>query len=598
MKIITIIIISIYIFLFSNFAYAKKDKIFLSDLDSFGEYYEIQEFPEGMFEGNNNITLKQKGRTAGKKVGYYFITKKNTLEKYPQNMMKAMAYFEVYYLQTLKEKEISITRFKDENYSSNDISSLNTVLSLNNARESMRNAVGLSLDDSPEQAIKRFWLMNDYLSKGKIKTLTIETNVKKKKKKTNDLKTNVKGLNNLVQKRIEKRIDTTEYKKQIKNYARKIKEDVKRIQKIKTNEIDFTNYTDESNIISNAQLSENIRHIDSILNKLYNNKEILLDDDKLDEINNLLNLVDYSLSKVLLYFPKRYINDLSEVELSIFDEENLKIIHNISQSSKINKKTKNQELQNTLFNLENYNFDTKDYINKLNTGGIKTKEISVNLTTMAEMKNWSTEQWANSYNKEIPKQIMDREGNIIETLSEINIQDIKAQLALSELKELSDEFKNISDELNNSNLDIAETIQNSDFTVSLDKYDKFFMTYGYVDFNEYVGAWNDAWDENYSRDELVGLINEPQNLITSTMIDIVDTEGLGFDAGALAASVGMELEEVATTIANAVAAEVAVDLEAISQGLGYSSFADAVAAYNAQYGTNYTEAEAKENLGL
>ena len=166
MKIITIIIISIYIFLFSNFAYAKKDKIFLSDLDSFGEYYEIQEFPEGMFEGNNNITLKQKGRTAGKKVGYYFITKKNTLEKYPQNMMKAMAYFEVYYLQTLKEKEISITRFKDENYSSNDISSLNTVLSLNNARESMRNAVGLSLDDSPEQAIKRFWLMNDYLSKG------------------------------------------------------------------------------------------------------------------------------------------------------------------------------------------------------------------------------------------------------------------------------------------------------------------------------------------------------------------------------------------------------------------------------------------------
>ena len=37
------------------------------------------------------------------------------------------------------------------------------------------------------------------------------------------------------------------------------------------------------------------------------------------------------------------------------------------------------------------------------------------------------------------------------------------------------------------------------------------MTYGYVDFNEYVGAWYDAWDENYSRDELVGLINEPQN---------------------------------------------------------------------------------------
>ena len=34
-----------------------------------------------------------------------------------------------------------------------------------------------------------------------------------------------------------------------------------------------------------------------------------------------------------------------------------------------------------------------------------------------------------------------------------------------------------------------------------------------------------------------------------------------------------------------------------TQGLGYSSFADAVAAYNEQHGTNYTVDEAKESLG-
>ncbi len=360
----------------------------------------------------------------------------------------------------------------------------------------------------------------------------------------------------------------------------------------------FTNYADESNIISSTQLSQNIAHIDDLLNKIYDNEETLLDNNKLEEITNLLNLVDYSLSKVLLYFPKKYVNDLSKVDLSIFDKEKLNTISDISQSSKINKKTKNQELQNTLFNLENYNFDTKKYINKLNIGGIKTNEVSVNLTTMAEMKNWSSEQWANSYNKEVPEQIMDSEGNIVETLSEINIQDLKAQLALNELKEQGDTFENIADELNNSNLDIAETIQNSDFTVSLDKYDKFFMTFGYADFNEYVGAWNVGWEENYSREELIGLINEPQNLDLASAIDVVDTEGLGFDAGALAASVGMELADVATTVANAVASEVSVDLEAVSQGLGYSSFSDAVSAYNSQYGTNYTEEEAKEALGL
>ena len=44
--------------------------------------------------------------------------------------------------------------------------------------------------------------------------------------------------------------------------------------------------------------------------------------------------------------------------------------------------------------------------------------------------------------------------------------------------------------------------------------------------------------------------------------------------------------------------DVAVDLEAVSQGLGFSSFADAVSAYNATYGTNYSESEAKEALGM
>ena len=40
-----------------------------------------------------------------------------------------------------------------------------------------------------------------------------------------------------------------------------------------------------------------------------------------------------------------------------------------------------------------------------------------------------------------------------------------------------------------------------------------------------------------------------------------------------------------------------IDSVAAAAGLGYGSFADAVAAYNAQYGTNYTTESAKEALG-
>ena len=70
-----------------------------------------------------------------------------------------------------------------------------------------------------------------------------------------------------------------------------------------------------------------------------------------------------------------------------------------------------------------------------------------------------------------------------------------------------------------------------------------------------------------------------------------------FDAGAIAREVGTDIQEVADTIAAASAAGISVDLEAVAQGAGYDSFAAAVEAYNAQYGTNYTVESAKEALG-
>ena len=65
----------------------------------------------------------------------------------------------------------------------------------------------------------------------------------------------------------------------------------------------------------------------------------------------------------------------------------------------------------------------------------------------------------------------------------------------------------------------------------------------------------------------------------------------------MAASIGASLQDAADTIAAASAAGVSVDLEAAAAGLGYGSFADAVAAYNAEHGTNYTTETAKEALG-
>ena len=597
-NLISLFLVFNFIFI-STTVFAKKDKIFISDLDNLGKFEDVINLPEEMFEGFNNNSFKEKGMTSGKKVAYYFITKKKTLEKYPHNMMKAMAYFEIYFLQTLKDKENNLDRFREDNYNSNDIHSINTLLSLNKARESMRKAVGLTLEDSSEEAIKRFWLMNTYLSKGKIKTKKIDTKIRKKIDITTDLKSDLKGLQTLIEKDLVDRLLKKDFNKELKNYLRNIKKKITKLKKIDLQNIDLINNKNQVNIITPNQLEEAINIIDkNVLSLLYNDIEIYSNHDELQKSLSLLDLADYSLSKTLEFYPKKYVSDLSEVDMSYLSEEDLVTINKISSQSKINNKIKNKELLKTSYTLENINYETVSFIEKINNLGIATNEISISYQSLEKMKTWSAKDWASSYKNEIPKEIYDENGDIVEVLSDINIEDIKAQIAIDEFRKLSDEFSSIANDIKNENLNISKILENTDFSIKLDKYDKFFMIYGYNDFNDYVTAWNSSWDRDYSRDELVDLINQPQNTDIATAINEVDTDGLGFDAGALASSVGMELADVATQVANAVAAEVSVDLEAVSKGLGYSSFSDAVSAYNKKYGTNYTDAEAKEALGL
>ena len=83
--------------------------------------------------------------------------------------------------------------------------------------------------------------------------------------------------------------------------------------------------------------------------------------------------------------------------------------------------------------------------------------------------------------------------------------------------------------------------------------------------------------------------------ITKT-VDLIDQVG-SFEAASIAASLGQDLQTVADSIALAASVGVSTDLEAAAQGLGYASFADAVAAYNEKYATSYTAAEAAKELG-
>ena len=87
-------------------------------------------------------------------------------------------------------------------------------------------------------------------------------------------------------------------------------------------------------------------------------------------------------------------------------------------------------------------------------------------------------------------------------------------------------------------------------------------------------------------------INEDINV--QTLSDA--TRDLSFKVGELVASLNLDLQTVATNVSQAIQSGVSVNLEAMAQGMGFDSFASAVAAYNAQYGTSFSVQQAKDAL--
>ena len=265
--------------------------------------------------------------------------------------------------------------------------------------------------------------------------------------------------------------------------------------------------------------------------------------------------------------------------------------------------------------------DFKDFLS-LDTRTKSTLDIEIKSVTMSfgnvdEMKRWVMKDWANSWRGELPTEIKDSAGNLIE-FTEANIDDLKAQLAINTFNSMIDTSAlEINESMSENVKEIAQAIEASggfnveawlsqDFTITLDNYSQLLgNSYGIEidDFKQLTAITNIAGGTNMSPEEYASYW-ETAAVEGSTSnwgditrgAELIDQVG-SFEAASIAASIGTDLQTVADSIALAASVGVSTDLEAAAAGLGYDSFADAVAAYNEQYGTNLSVEEAKESLG-
>ena len=290
-------------------------------------------------------------------------------------------------------------------------------------------------------------------------------------------------------------------------------------------------------------------------------------------------------------------------------------------------------LQKQALNLANNNFNVDQILENIEKDGYEFTQLKIAYQNLDEMENWKIKDWANSWKGGLPvDNFKDKSGNLIELTSE-NIDDIKAQLARNEFQNLL-EFNetSLSNEINQNLVDIAKSVQNNpsfnldnwlnqDFSITLDNYTKIaaesiITEFGdsldqetiddigaNANFNNLTKLVNAEYGTNLTSEEYASIWqNATIDGSTSNWadvpagVDLLNQVG-SFEAASIARNLGTDLQTVADSIALAATVGVSTDLEAAASGLGFDSFADAVSAYNEQYGTDYSVDEAKEALG-
>ena len=572
-----------FIFLIFNIANGSERSekeiklgVFLDDLDDIGSFEKIDFSPIGMFpEVASDFYKKQ--RIANKKFVEIFITQKGLMEKYTDRVILGMAYFEYFYMQQLKENKKSLETFERKYPKVNAATkkNLKKLYGLNKAKKSMREALGMSLNDSPETAIKRYYTLYKLLNQAEIKTIKISKEEKKLIKTHNKISKNISKLKSLTEDKKNMRLSEKKFNKEYNKIFKALSKDLKKNKDNKDYEL-LTSF-----IIEIEKLRD--KNLEALLSG-YKISEFVLQNIKKDKI------------------PKKFEQDLSNANFDDFQQEELEILGKITKSMKLNKNVKSNEIQLHILNLENSNIPVSRFLNvykdELN---VKLDTINLMVASSSEMKDWKLSDWANAWKNPIPKSIVDEAGIEI-TLSEDEIESIKAQLAMKNFKELLDleEFNNLiktnSDNFSQISNDLTLNTQSFEFSFTLDDFAKSFGdTYG-LDINNYsdlTDLANAQHGANWSVEEYASAYQDNVDIINALQSGSISS----FDAGQIAAAANSSLQEVADTIRAATSAGVSVDLEATAQGLGYSSFADAVAAYNEEHGTNYTVDEAKESLG-
>ena len=114
--------------------------------------------------------------------------------------MLGMAYFEFFYMQTLKDSKRDLETFTNSYPTFRTKDTMQKLYNLNQARKTMREAVGLSITDSPEKAVEVFYTMSKLFAQASTKENKLSKDEKNKIKLHQRIDSNLAKTQKVIEK--------------------------------------------------------------------------------------------------------------------------------------------------------------------------------------------------------------------------------------------------------------------------------------------------------------------------------------------------------------------------------------------------------------
>ena len=206
-----LLVLFFWIIFYSNSLSSTKEPLtVMQQVKALGIFTEPKEYPVGMVEffGEGCKKFHCRSKKATQEMSKTFGRAQIYHQRHPGAQLYALAMFELFYLQQLKKNQKKVEKFiaawPDKKKHGKAVVSL---LKLNKSREQMRKALGMDLNTSVEEAMERYWVMGDFLEKGKIeKQEKISKDMKKRKKLLAKYKKAVSGFNSTLKKQEDEKL--------------------------------------------------------------------------------------------------------------------------------------------------------------------------------------------------------------------------------------------------------------------------------------------------------------------------------------------------------------------------------------------------------